>query len=218
MIDKKCHLILASQSPRRKELLGHLEIPFKVIPSDVVEESNARDHVRYCQDLAKLKGQDILGKLNVKGAPSYLILSSDTIVCFENKVYGKPKDISEAREFLKKLSGQTHRVISSYYFCLRDALEGGGFEVYDRVGSCSTEVTFNEITNELLDVYLNTEDSLDKAGAYGIQGAALLFIKELRGSYSNVVGLPLSHVYEDLLEFMANYYGKRDNLRDYFYC
>lgn len=174
------HLILASLSPRRKELLGHLKIPFTVIPSNVDETEDSLDPITHSQNVALKKAEFIQSK-NQKS--DSVIVSADTIVVLDNVIYGKPKDQNEACEYLKKLSGRWHQVYTSFVILF------GNKKVIKTV---KTEVKFLAITPTFLSQYLKSNESLDKAGAYGIQGEALLFIESINGSYSNVVGFPLS--------------------------
>lgn len=191
--DKKYSLILGSQSPRRKELLSWLNVPFKIVTADLDEISQETDPEEVAVDLASQKARAVLQKIKDEDYP--FVISSDTIVVLDGKIYGKPKDKAEARAILYELSDRTHQVITGVSFYFKDIQTGKMREhkFYD-----STEVTFNEITGELMDNYIATGDSLDKAGAYGIQGPSLTFISKVNGSYSNVVGFPLDKVVTEL--------------------
>lgn len=191
--DKKLTLILGSQSPRRKELLSWLNVPFKIVTADLEEVSHESDPVEVALDLASQKAHAVFEKVKDENFP--FVIASDTIVVLDDKIYGKPKDKAEARSILYELSDKTHQVITGVSFLFKDPSSGKIKEhrFYD-----STEVTFNEITGELMDNYIATGDSLDKAGAYGIQGPSLTFISRVNGSYSNVVGFPLDKVVTEL--------------------
>lgn len=191
--DKKYTLILGSQSPRRKELLSWLNVPFKIVTADLDEVSREKDPVEVALDLASQKAHAVFEKVQNENLP--FVIASDTIVVLDEKIYGKPKDKAEARSILYELSDKTHLVITGVSFLFKDSSSGRVKEhrFYD-----STEVTFNEITGELMDNYIATGDSLDKAGAYGIQGPSLTFISRVNGSYSNVVGFPLDKVVIEL--------------------
>lgn len=215
MSDLKLKLILASQSPRRKELLSWLEIPFEVIPSDVEEKSELSEPTEIAEDLAKLKGHDIVEKLKSKGREDILVVAADTLVCLKGKIYGKPQGQEDARRILNELSGQTHEVITSLYLGLKNSSDVSS-QTFEVTSHCQTLVSFANISSEVMEDYLNTKDSLDKAGAYGIQGPSLTFIKGIQGSYSNVVGLPLYELRELLTDFLSRHLGKREKLRDYF--
>jgi len=188
MENSRIKLILASASPRRKELIGYLGIPFEIKTMNVPEESSETDPVKFSLEIAKLKGKAVVTELNkMQGLAPLYVISADTIVCSSGKIYGKPKNRDEAREFLTELSGRTHSVFTSVSAQL---LINGKLKVLDFTEE--SKVTFNHINTQLLDNYLDTGDSLDKAGAYGIQGPSLTFISKVDGDYANVVGFPLS--------------------------
>jgi len=191
---------LASGSPRRKELISHLGIPFIVKPSHIEEITEETRPKEVALDLAKKKGDDVFSKLN---SDNFLVVSSDTLVTLEGRIYGKPKDKTEAKTILLELSGKTHEVHTGVY--IRDNDKNSSFVV-------STKVRFASIDEDLLLPYLDTEESLDKAGAYGIQGAGLTFIESIEGSYSNVVGFPLYEFIQELKKFT----GEKNNWRGLF--
>jgi septum formation protein len=180
----KFQLILGSQSPRRKELLQWTFIPFKIVTSDIEEVSDKTDVAELVQDLAYQKAKHVYDKV-ISEYHNPVVLGADTIVVLGDEVLGKPKDREEAQNTLLKLMGKSHDVLTGV--CLFH--QGGVETFYDK-----TKVYFDEISDELLELYLDTGESMDKAGSYGIQGAALGFIGRLEGSYSNVVGLPVNLV------------------------
>ena len=200
--NEKFKMVLGSQSPRRKELMGWLDIPFDIVTSELEEKSSETIPQSFCEDIAKLKGDDVWNKVNNKKS---FVVSSDTIVCIGNEILGKPKNSVEAKEMLLKLSASTHKVITSVYLKTHEK---------SHVFSVSSEVTFDNIDPYTMDLYLASGESLDKAGAYGIQGKGLAFISDLRGSYSNVVGFPLSHFVKELCRFLN--IESEENWRDYF--
>lgn len=203
MPSTKYHLVLGSGSPRRKELLGRLSIPFSQITADIEEQTNHTDPALVVEDLARQKAKAIIeqGKL-----PNHsLLITSDTIVSLQGKILGKPHDKKEARVILSQLSGKTHQVYTGVFL-------SGESEHFFFV---KTDVTFEKITNDLMDYYLTTDEPMDKAGAYGIQGFGLLFVKEIQGSYSNVVGFPLSDVVIQLKKYLN--LKENEDLRDYFH-
>lgn len=199
----KFSLILASRSPRRKELLGWIDIPFVIISEDIDEKSDFTNPVAVCNDIACQKGMAVMRRLEkTKGLTSDflpLVVSSDTIVTLGDKIYGKPRSVQEASVMLMELSGKTHRVITSVYI---SSIDQRG-ERKSKVFSCETDVTFTNISMDVLSNYLETGDSLDKAGAYGIQGKGLTFISKVSGSYSNVVGFPLDEFIAELKTFLG---------------
>lgn len=188
-------LILASNSPRRKELLGWLDIPFKVVGSNIEEHSDEDNPTDLAIDLAIQKGEAVWKGLNKEDDQYPLMVSSDTIVVLGKRVYGKPRSREEAKEMLLSLSGKEHKVITSIYIKARSIKSG---EVILKKFAVETDVTFSQISEDILEPYLDSEESMDKAGAYGIQGKGLLFVESLKGSYSNVVGFPLAEFIEEL--------------------
>lgn len=199
----KFTLILGSQSPRRKELLSWLNIPFKILTADLDEVSKETHSEKIAMDIASQKATAVLGKIVSLERP--FIISSDTIVVLNNSLYGKPKDKEDARRILQELSGKTHEVITgvSFYFLDPNTKKMREHLFYD-----STEVTFSNITDDLMEHYLATGDSLDKAGAYGIQGPSLTFITKVNGSYSNVVGFPLDKIVSELAIILGDDWRK----------
>ena len=197
MQEKTFKLILGSQSPRRKELLTHLSIPFEIVTADLDEVSTFSSPDDVVRDLAIQKGQAVLVQcLKNDMADTPLVISSDTIVCLGEEIFNKPNDIDDARRILQTLSGKTHIVRTAVAFTCPDQ------KPYSFI--VATEVTFDEIASEILESYLETGDSLDKAGAYGIQGPSLTFISSIKGSYSAVVGFPLSDVVVHLKKFIGD--------------
>ncbi|MCT4641947.1 MAG: Maf family protein [Bacteriovoracaceae bacterium] len=186
----KNKFILASASPRRKELLSYLGIEFDIVPSGIEEVTDYTKPSDIVKDLAFIKAKDISDKTKDKDT---VVIGADTIVEFEGNILGKPSDIEDARKILLSLSGKTHNVLTGV--CI--ILNGRVHKFYEQ-----TRVTFDHISQDILEIYLNTGESLDKAGAYGIQGAALPFISKVEGCYSNVVGLPLNKLYHEMKNFL----------------
>jgi len=218
MSTNKYSLVLASQSPRRKELLGWMDIPFEIISSDIPEESMFDEPEEIAEDLAGLKGRAVFDRLKTKsgfGTEYFpLVVASDTVVGCEGKIYGKPEDRNDAREMLKELSGQTHIVATGVYIGCWDVAKKAYRETLFSVISA---VTFDNIADDILENYLKTDESLDKAGAYGIQGKGLTFIAELEGSYSNVVGFPLADFIDELRIFLGFDKDKKGEWRKLFH-
>jgi septum formation protein len=184
----KFSLILGSQSPRRKQLLSWINIPFKILTADLDEVSNELNPEKIAADIASQKAHAVLTKVGEIKNP--FIIASDTIVVLNNILYAKPIDKADARRILNELAGHTHEVITGVSFLFHDENN----RLREHTFYDSTEVTFTEISKELMDSYIETGDSLDKAGAYGIQGPSLTFISKLNGSYSNVVGFPIDKI------------------------
>lgn len=183
-------IILASGSPRRKELLEQIGLEFKVIVSGIEENIEfTGDPEKYAQQLALMKAQDISKTTSLES----LVIGADTIVFFEN-ILGKPKDKSDAYSILKTLSGNVHKVITGLAL-----INSGQNKIM--VSSETTEVTFRELGDNEIWSYINSGEPMDKAGAYGIQGLGAVFVEKINGCYSNVVGLPISRLYNMLLSF-----------------
>ncbi|UTR11240.1 Maf family protein [Evansella sp. LMS18] len=180
--------ILASQSPRRKQLLEQVQIPFSVQKSNVDEKMNMEDTPEdIVKTLASQKAEDVFSS-----APDSVVLGADTIVVYDGQILGKPADEVEARKTLRMLSGKTHVVYTgvaivseekSLSFCVK------------------TEVEFYELTDEEISAYIESGDPFDKAGSYGIQGIGATLVKRISGDYFAVVGLPVAKVVRALKDF-----------------
>jgi len=185
-------LILASASPRRQELLTSAGIAFEAIPGETDEEGcQGESAEEYVSRLAQRKAEEAAEK-----HPRRWILAADTVVVVGQAILGKPRDPPEARQMLEMLSGREHRVITGY--CILHSSWGRR-----REGRVVTEVRFKVLTSQEIQWYLDTGEPFDKAGAYAIQGKAAFMVREIRGSYTNVVGLPLCEVVEALQELGA---------------
>ncbi len=173
------NIILASNSPRRKQLLKTILSNFTVIPSDY-EEDKSLDlpPEKYAELLAYNKAKSVFDKCG------NIVIGADTIVVLGTKILGKPQNEEDAVKMLKSLSGKTHEVITGYAVISKDKTVKG-FE--------TTLVTFNVLSDELIKNYVKTGSPLDKAGAYGIQDGVLL-VKQIQGDYNNVVGLPIDAI------------------------
>ncbi len=174
--------ILASKSPRRKELLQNIGMVFDVIESDFDENTIPKniEPKLYVQELALGKATSLL-----KNAPrKTLVIGADTVVCLDNKILGKPKDRNDAINMLKMLSGKVHQVYTGV--CVARTDDGKTVSSYER-----TDVYFDEISEKDIEYYLDNFSVLDKAGAYGIQEYAGVFVNKIDGDYFNIVGLPV---------------------------
>lgn len=180
-------LVLASGSPRRKELLSILNIPFEVITSEVeettVKEKNVRDYVR---EVALLKARDVAKKV-----PGKTVIGADTIVVLNNSLLHKPITREEAIRHLRKLSGTKHLVMTAVAIIEPE---------YTTTFVEETAVMFKQLQPALIEAYVDSGDPFDKAGGYGIQTLGTLFVHKIDGDYNNVVGLPLATLFEKLVE------------------
>ena len=188
---KNYHIILSSNSPRRKELLEGLDLNFEVRVLQGVSES-------YPSDLPVM---DIAGYIAAEKAEAYkgelegnnLVITADTVVVLGDKVLGKPKDLGEAREMLRMLSGHTHQVVTGV--CLTTSVKQRSFSVV-------TDVTFKSLSEDEINYYVEHYKPLDKAGAYGIQEwIGYIGVTSINGSYFNVMGLPVQRIYDELCDF-----------------
>ena len=179
--------ILASQSPRRRELLQKLNIPFLVQVADV-DETMDKD-LPLTEAVARLSLRKAKA---VAGGQDDIVIAADTIVVLGNTVLGKPRDEKDAFQMLKSLSGRSHQVMTGV-----TVLKGDTFRCHTEV----TEVFFRELTDEEIAAYIATKDPMDKAGSYGIQNGGALFVEKIQGDYFNVVGLPVCRLGLMLKEF-----------------
>lgn len=191
---KNYKFILASASPRRKELLSIYVKDFKVIPADIDETvpNNIilEDIPLY---IAKEKAAAVFNKLGEED----IIITADTIVLLDNKIYGKPKNKLDAYNMIKTLSGKTHQVITGVCCYSKDKQINIEF-------SDTTNVSFIEINDEIIKKYLENAEYIDKAGAYAVQGIASMFVEKIEGSYDNVVGLPMGRLARNLIKYRIN--------------
>lgn len=180
-------LILASKSPRRKELIARLGIPFEICPAEVDESVICnRSPKETVLALSALKAEALL-----KDHPQDLILGSDTVVAIDEKILGKPRSREDAKEMLSLLSGRSHQVFSGFTILL-------GSKKISR--AVMTTVHFAPLSQSEIEKYLDSGEPFDKAGSYGIQGLGGLFVTHIEGDYNAVVGLPLQAVYTALKE------------------
>jgi septum formation protein len=180
-------LILASASPRRQELLRNAGIVFEVQAANIPEEPLPQESAKECAErLAREKALAV-----ARQRPIDCVLGADTVVVIDSEILGKPTNSADAARMLRLLSGRDHQVITGV--CL--VIKGQGF-----VGSESTLVTMNRITDQEIADYVATGEPMDKAGAYAIQGIASRWIPRIEGDYSNVVGLPVAMVFRMLRE------------------
>jgi len=178
---KKPLFVLASKSPRRKELLKNIGIIAEIIPANVDEGALlGLPPERMVTELALLKASDVARSMR---GDTYVI-GADTVVVCDGSVFGKPRDIDDAKRMLTRLSGKTHSVYTGY--CVIHCKSGTSVSKFEK-----TDVTFREMSEQEIDAYVKTREPMDKAGAYGIQEKGSIFIEKINGDYFNVVGLPV---------------------------
>lgn len=183
-------IILASGSPRRRELLAKLNIDFEVITSDADEAIDSDNPETIVETLSERKARAVFDSIP---DDNILVIGADTIVYYDGEVLGKPEDEEDARGMLSMLSDRTHQVFTGVSIISR--IKG---EEKIKVFSDRTDVTFYEIDKFDLADYIKTGSPMDKAGAYGIQDDFAKHVKKIDGDYNNVVGLPLSKLYQEL--------------------
>ncbi|MGD9874103.1 MAG: nucleoside triphosphate pyrophosphatase [Kiritimatiellia bacterium] len=187
---KDISIVLASSSPRRQEMIRGLGLNFRIIKPDVDEIPGPDETPSdFALRAAKDKAEWVAGKIMADKSFTQpaLVISGDTIVTLGPRILGKPRDEAHARHMLRELSGRAHDVISG--LCVLK-VENGAI-AHSESMTVSTEVKFKTLSDEEIEAYMATGEVMDKAGAYGIQGACSYMIESIRGSYTNVVGLPL---------------------------
>ncbi len=196
---RELKIILASSSPRRKELLQEMEIPFDAVHPNVNEsitinmDLKQRDVQQIAMGLSMLKALSV-----AKDYPSRLVLGADTLVSVDGDILGKPKNIKDGRRFLKLLSGRKHQVITGISWVHQ-------LKRYSFTENALTHVYVNHLSDRNIEDYLESEKVLDAAGAYKIQGMFFKYINKLDGFYHNVVGLPMSLVYQSYIRFCGEF-------------
>lgn len=211
--EQNVRLVLASASPRRRELLSQIGLEFIVMPSTKEENAKTTEAGALVQELSRQKAADIWEQLsggqgqnpdadqeqiseetqepnlNGKRQPELLVIGADTVVCCEGKILGKPHSREAAAEMLTALQGRSHEVYT-------------GVTLYSQSETVTffecTQVEFYPMTEAEISDYIDSKEPMDKAGAYGIQGLGARFVKDIRGDYNNVVGLPVGRLYQEL--------------------
>lgn len=199
-------IILASGSPRRRELLEQIGIPFQIKKSNAEEKITGTVPAEIVKELSAQKAADV-----AETVEEGIVLGADTIVCLNGKIMGKPGDRAEAKEMLRALQGRTHSVYTGVTFIRKDRQDKADTETSTgrRAGermrsfAVETRVRVHEMTEEEIEDYLDTGDAFDKAGSYGIQGPFAAYIDGIEGDYYNVVGLPVSAVYREWKSLLA---------------
>jgi len=186
-------IILASASPRRKELLEKIGLRFEVEPSNYEEDmhSGLEPH-EFAQKISLEKAKVVASKHK-----NSIVIAADTFVVFGGKILGKPHTEKEAREMLKAISGKSHSVITGF-----SIIDTGENKTLSK--SVETKIYIRKLTLAKIDAYVKSKEPLDKAGAYAIQGLGAVFVEKIEGDYFNVIGLPLSALTEALKEFGIN--------------
>ena len=186
-------LILASNSPRRRELLEQIGVEFEVIPSSAEEKVTKQEPSEVVEELSRQKAEDVAAAVE-----DGIVLGADTVVCQDGQIMGKPKDEADAKQMLQKLQGEEHSVYTGVTILVKE----NGAVQHVQTFSQETKVYVYEMTDEEIDRYIATGEPMDKAGAYGIQGRFAAYVDGIEGDYNNVVGLPVSAVWQELKELL----------------
>lgn len=186
-------IVLASKSPRRKEILELLGVDFDIQTADADESCDICEPSLLVRTLAARKGEALMAQRKGRGESNegVLFIACDTLVFADGQILGKPRDRADAKRMLECLSGRSHEVYSGLYL----SLDGKSVSAH-----ASTEVIFSKMTESEIEKYLDSGEPFDKAGAYAVQGLAAVHIKGIKGDYFNVVGLPVNLLYETLKE------------------
>lgn len=190
---EKKRVILASASPRRSELMRQAGLEFEVQVSKKEEIYMSKQPDEIVKELSLLKAEDVADNIERKNV---IVIGADTVVALDGKILGKPKSEEEAVYMIQQLQGRAHQVYT-----------GVAILIFDENGICHrknhavcTEVFVNSMTDSEISEYISCEEVMDKAGAYGIQGRFAIYINRIEGDYYNVVGLPISYIYQELKE------------------
>ena len=189
-------IILASASPRRSELLRQIGLEFEVVPSKAEETITKRLPGEVVEELALQKAEAVAADVD-----EGIVIGADTIVWQNGQIMGKPKDRESARRMLREIQGSTHSVFTGVAVLVKDGAKDGA-DRKSRVFSCETKVHVYPMTDEETERYIDTGEPMDKAGAYGIQGAFAAWVESIEGDYNNVVGLPVAALYQVLKQYL----------------
>ncbi len=189
-------VVLASGSPRRREIMQLLDVPFEVIVSDADESTSSTLATDVVMELSMLKAVAVSDKLSDN--ERLIVIGSDTVVAKDNKILGKPKDKSDAYKMIKSIAGDVHSVYTGVAIIIKEK----GKEEIRKSFYCDTKVFVNPMTEKEIEAYISTDEPYDKAGAYGIQGRFSKHVSHIEGDYFNVVGLPISMLYDEIKEYI----------------
>ena len=202
-------IVLASASPRRKELLEKIGMEFEICPAKGEEMITKEAPSDAVLELSRQKAEEVASAIlmyngshpDLVTPQDILVIGADTVVAYEGKILGKPVDEADAKGTLSMLSGHTHSVFTGVTLVFIDKSgRTGEHDFYEK-----TDVEFYPMTEEEIDRYVLSGEPMDKAGSYGIQGAFAAFVKEIKGDYNNVVGLPVAKLYQELKKLGVEY-------------
>ncbi len=185
--------ILASGSPRRRELLGSLGIDFEVIPATGEEIVDSTKPSEVVSSLSSQKAKEIFHKLLRDNTDTLVVIGSDTVVSYSEKILGKPKDREDADRMIRSIQGDLHQVYTGVTIVYGNADDHKELTFFE-----CTDVEVYDMDDDEISAYLDTDEPYDKAGAYGIQGLFGKYVKRINGDYNNVVGLPVARLYREM--------------------
>ena len=186
-------VVLASNSPRRKEILAQVGIEFVVVPSDKEEVITKENPVDVVKELSRMKAADVAEKV----ADQAIIIGADTIVVKDGQILGKPKDTEDAKQTLTMLQNGAHSVYTGVTVLVKTRSEEG-YDIKEIQFAEETKVNLYPMTEEQITEYIDTKEPMDKAGSYAIQGRFAVYIRGIEGDYYNVVGFPIARFYQEL--------------------
>lgn len=203
-------IILASASPRRKELLEQIGLEFEICPAKGEEVITHTRPEEVVMELSKQKAEEVASLVSAYGeehkditTPSdILVIGADTVVAYDGQILGKPQDEADAKRMLAMLSGNTHSVFTGVTLVLIDKSGRAGELVFYE----KTDVKMHPISEEEIERYVASGEPMDKAGSYGIQGKCAIYIEKIDGDYNNVVGLPIARIYQELKKIGIDIY------------
>lgn len=196
---RNTHVVLASQSPRRRELLGRLGLTFDILPAQGEEQMIGETPDEIVEELSRQKAEEVLGRVEA-AAEEILVIGADTVVAVDGEILGKPHDREDARRMIRELQDRVHQVYTGVTL-LRRRPDG---TLQRRTFHEETHVDVYAMSDEEIEAYIDTPEPYDKAGAYGIQGGFGLYIRRIDGDFNNVVGLPAARVYHEIRKLMTD--------------
>lgn len=194
----KKRIVLASASPRRRELLSLTGVKFQVLPGNIEEKTSSSRPSQMVRELSRQKALAVFESLSEEEKEKSLVIGADTLVSIDGRILGKPEDEKRAEEMLMLLQGNTHQVYTGVTLISQELDENGNAVRRICTFAEKTSVTMYPVTQAEIKDYIATGEPMDKAGAYGIQGRCAAWIQKLAGDYSNVVGLPVGRLWQEL--------------------
>lgn len=194
----KKRIVLASASPRRRELLSLTGVKFQVLPGNIEEKTSSSRPSQMVRELSRQKALAVFESFSEEEKEKSLVIGADTLVSIDGRILGKPEDEKKAEEMLMLLQGNTHQVYTGVTLIFGEIDENGKAARRICTFAEKTSVTMYPVSRREIRDYIATKEPMDKAGAYGIQGKCAAWIRKISGDYSNVVGLPVGRLWQEL--------------------